>query len=137
VNLRQQLQTIYDERGELTPQVVLDVARDDAHALHARFEWDDAVAGEKYRLVQAHELIRSVKVTFARPDGSQDSIRAFHAVRRDDSAQPGYEPLERLIDDPLARAIVVADMRREFATFKARYERFEEFFALLRDAVAA
>lgn len=47
--------------GELTPEAVVQAARDRRSPLHSFFVWDDKVAAHKHRLEQARELIRSVK----------------------------------------------------------------------------
>jgi hypothetical protein len=52
--IRDQLQSIYDEQGVLTPALVVETARDENHPLHASFEWDDGIAGEKYRHKYSH-----------------------------------------------------------------------------------
>ncbi len=134
-SLRDILQGIYDQRGTLTPQIVLDEARDPSHPLHHRFEWNDAVAAEKYRREQAHELIKSVKISYANPEGKQSEIRAFHAVRR--PAGHVYEPVEEIVRDEIATKILLADMEREWRQMKKRYEGFKEFWALVKSEVDA
>lgn len=125
MSLRDQLQSIYDAHQTLTPEIVLDEARDPQHPLHSRFEWDDTVAGEKWRRHQAHELITSVRITYAAPDGKQREIRSFHAVRSEKGHV--YEPLEKVVNDPMLSEIVGADMRREWQAMKRRYSHYEEF----------
>lgn len=135
-DLRGQLQAIYEEHGRLTPAVVVDAARPDDHPLHARFVWDDAVAGELYRREQAHELIQSVRITYTRQDNSQASVRAFHAVRGDEGHV--YQPTDEILADPLLTKMLLADMKREWQTLRARYETFAEFRELvLADMQAA
>lgn len=126
--LRDHLQSIYHARGRLTPVDVLDEARDDAHPLHGRFEWDDAVAGEKYRLVQAHELIRSVKVRYVSGDETRD-VRGFQAVRSDDGFR--YEPVEQVVQDEVLTQLVLREMERDWRQLRARYQHFDEFRQLV------
>lgn len=132
MSLRDQLQAIYEERGKLTPALVVDEARDVMHPLHFRFEWDDAVAGEKYRQNQAHELIRSVKVVYkpATETDPEKSVRAFHAVRGESGY--AYEPVESVLRDDFTRRLVLNDMQREWQQLHRRYADFEEFAAMVR-----
>lgn len=132
MSLRDQLQDIYDTRGVLTPTVVVEVARDEDHALHDRFEWDDAIAGEAWRREQAHELIRSVRIVFKKADDAspEKSVRAFHAVRSEKGHV--YEPADRVAGDEFLSRLVLADMRREWTALKRRYDDFEEFWTLVR-----
>ena len=46
-------------KGKITPDAVVDSARNPHSPLHPCFEWDDSIAGDLYRLGQARELIRS------------------------------------------------------------------------------
>lgn len=52
------LQAIIDEEGDVTPDRIVDLASKKTHPLHEYFEWDDNVAGHKYRLQQAMHMIR-------------------------------------------------------------------------------
>lgn len=132
MNLRDQLQQIYDRRGRLTAAVVLDEARDPAHPLHGRFTWDDSAAAESWRKHQAQELIRSVRVRYveATENEAARSVRAFHAVRREDGHV--YEPAEKVVEDPFTRRLVLADMEREWKALRRRYEQFAEFAGMVR-----
>lgn len=135
VSLRDQLQGIYDERRSLTPADVVDVARDPEHPLHERFEWDDSVAGERWRQHQAGELIRSVKIAFVDPQGRPADVRAFHAVRSDKGH--AYRPTDEIVQDEIATKVLLQDMEREWRALQARWSRFEEFSAMVRRDVEA
>lgn len=136
-NLRDVMQAIYDGHGKLTPSIVVDEARDESHPLHSRFEWDDKVAGDAYRRDQAHELIRSVRVVYreATETESARTVRAFHAVRREDGHV--YEPTEKVAEDELLSKIVLQDMEREWKQLMRRYGQFEEFLDLVRGDLAS
>lgn len=125
MSLRDQLQSIYDRHQKLTPELVVDDARDPQHPLHTRFEWDDTVAGEKWRHQQAHELITSVKVTYSNPTGKPREIRQFHAIRKENGHV--YEPVENVLRDDVMTKILLADMEREWRALKKRYDQFAEF----------
>lgn len=131
-SLRDELQAIYDQRGVLTPRLVVDVARDPAHPLHNRFEWNDAVAGERWREQQAHELIRSVRVVYRDADdsGPERSVRAFHAIRKDSGHV--YEPADRVAHDPVMNEVLRMDMRREWHALRRRWEGWDEFTDMVR-----
>jgi hypothetical protein len=57
-----ELTRIQAEHGSLTPQSVVDESRPDDAPLHPAFEWDDSIAGERYRHIQASDLIKTVEV---------------------------------------------------------------------------
>ena len=54
------LESLRDSKGHLTPNVVLDYARDHTSKLHKYFEWSNTEAAEKYRIQQARELVNHV-----------------------------------------------------------------------------
>ena len=134
--LRENLQRIYQERGQLTAPLVLEDARPEGSELHDRFEWDDSVAGEQYRLVQASELIRSCKITYS-PPGSVErhQVRAFSSVRQDPDRQ-GYVPTEEALENSFTRKLLLQQCEREIADLKRKYGHLTEFAEMLRDAVA-
>jgi hypothetical protein len=135
-DLREQLIAIRTENGRLTPQLVVDAARPKKSLLHSKFEWDNGIAAESYRRVQAAELIRSVRVTYLPlGDGPQASIRAFHATARPEIGH-AYDPIEEIMDNPIQRAILLRDMERDWRALKKRYESIVEFWDLLNSEVS-
>lgn len=94
--LRDRLQTLAGRDGRLTAAAVVDDAADKKSPLHGEFEWDDSVAGHKYRIEQARTLIASVKVEVS--IGSRE-VAAY--VRDPDakSTEQGYRSVANLKTD--------------------------------------
>lgn len=134
MSLRDQLQSIYDQRGQLTPKLVVDEAREETHPLHDRFEWDDSIGGEKWRLHQAHEMITSVKVTYKDAGGKPQEMRQYHAIRKETGHV--YEPTEEVIQDEFMAKVLLADMEREWRALKRRFDQFKEFRQMVLDDLA-
>lgn len=79
--------------GHVTPEVILDDAMREDSVLHQYFEWDDSVAGYKYRLEQARALIRRCKVI----QSVQETYIAVPTYTRDstvDKKTQGYVSVE-------------------------------------------
>jgi hypothetical protein len=134
MSLREQLTALYDEHGRLTAELVVDAARPRNHPLHSRFEWDNRVAGEKYRQVQAADLIRSVKISRFTGDADDSDVRAFHSVTRADG--PVYEPIEEIMADEVSMQTVLRQAEREWRALHARYKHLAEFLKNVREDVA-
>lgn len=136
-DLRGELLAVRAQHGELTPQLVVDVARDPAHPLHSRFEWNDAVAGEAWRRQQAHELIRKVKIVYreATDTAPEKSVRAFVAIRSEN--RHVFDPVEEVAEDALRRKMALADMEREWRTLYRRWQEFDEFLGMVRRDVGS
>ena len=58
----EELERIRSLTGKLLPKDVVKEAQKKKSPLHSAFEWDDEIAGEKYRVSQARTIIRSVLV---------------------------------------------------------------------------
>lgn len=128
--------TLYDhltairaKRGALAPDIIVEEASDPAHPLHQRFDWDDSVAAHRWRLEQASHLIRVVKLP-----GTEDKtdLRAFVAVKREDSHKAVYVPTQEAMADEFTRRLVLRDMERDVIVLKRRYEHMREFAEVVR-----
>ena len=135
--LTAELAQIYQARGELTPELVIEVATDEDHPLHSRYEWDDAVAGHEYRKVQAAADIRVCRVEFVDPSGDERSIRAFVSLNQAQvPGRRGYAPTEEVVADELTSRILLRELERKMAALKKEYGHLSEFAAIVRAAVA-
>lgn len=133
MNVREALTDIYRRHDALTPPIVVEEARPAESPLHGHFEWDDSVAGEKYRYVQAAELIRSVKVVSGRdPDGPRE-IREWVSVTRPDRPR-SYEPVREVVADDFTLQLVLQEMQRDIAALQRRYGHLQEFAQAMREA---
>ena len=137
MSLRDELLKVRAQYGSLTPANVVDAATDATHPLHSRFEWDNTVAGARYRELQASELIRKVKITFADKSGTPQDVRAFVVVRGEEPVVGEYVPTEEALADPFTAQLLLREFQREWKAFKARYEHLAEFAATIRKDVAA
>jgi len=135
MTLREALQDIYDRHDKLTAALVVEEARlqntDAGKILHGSLEWDDAAAGEAWRLEQARGLIRRYKVSYTKEDGTKGKVRAFCSVNTENGHV--FEPIVDIREDPINRKILLASMEREWKALLRRYEQFEEFFELVEE----
>ena len=98
--------------GKLTPELVVRAAQAKSSPLHDYFDWDDKIAGARWRLEQARELIRSVKIDITT---STVTIPAPLFIRDPNmsSDDQGYMSVVRLrSDQQMAREAVVAEFDR-------------------------
>lgn len=78
--------------GHLTPQIVLREAEKKTSPLHTHFEWDDSVAAERWRLEQAGQLIRKVRVTITNENTQKEMrVRAFFHVHEQEEKDADEE----------------------------------------------
>ena len=106
------------EAGELTPKAVVEAARSPNHALHANFEWNDAIAAEAHRLDQARHIIRIVRVEDAA--ATNGSNRAFLSIS--DKAGTSYRPLADVRASVGMQDAILKAAARDLDAFQRRYK---------------
>lgn len=137
-SLRQELQKLYEQNSMLTPALVVEAATDPASPLHAQFEWDNEKAGDMFRLHQARQLIRRVKIRVIDEEdpGKNFDVRAYQAVRQANGST-AYKSTMEIAEDPFLSRLLLADMEREWRLLRQRYESYHEFWLLVnRDTQA-
>lgn len=113
------LKTLEREDGSIDPNDLVAVAQDPGHVLHADFEWDDTIAGPKYRLGQARAIIRSV--TFHHKVESSPIPLTMPSYVRDLRANTAgsYRAVLKVPDDrETARVTVLDAMSRASAAMR-------------------
>ncbi len=104
--VKQVIQGLYETVGSVRPSELVEAARPEASPAHDAFLWDDEKAGEEYRLIQARQYIRIVRIEV---DGVED--RLVHVPRimeeDDDSNEGEYKPIHLVvqIEDEYERAL--------------------------------
>lgn len=111
-----------EKEGRLTPSELVDASRDEAAPLHGAFEWNDEVAAEKYREVQAGHIIRCLEIELV---GSSEPVRAFFPVKVKGEGK-GYTHIEAIMNDYDAKQTLLEKALAELASFKRKYKRLTE-----------
>ena len=109
--------------GMIMPSQVVDEARDPASVLHGSFEWDDTVAAEKYRVIQAQKLIRAFVVTIE-CGGEKIDVPAFVGVsadRNEKSANNPYHRIENVKEYPDILAVAEKDALNQLVAIRKRH----------------
>ena len=131
-SLREEMTKIYKQQKRLTAEIVVEAATPASHPLHNRFEWDNDVAGHKYRLRQAADMIREIEVNFV-VDETPVRVREWHAVRRDST----YEPIGDVIEDEFSTQLMLRQAEREWTQLWERYQDLAGFIALVKGTVSS
>lgn len=112
--LRTWLQSLYDQHGYLTPEIVRDAARPEDSPGHlAVFGMGVEEAAEAFYLIRAHKLIQSVRiVTIPQPEKEPVTLRAYHAVPGNDERTYVYRSVEDLVRQPDQLALARNEAKR-------------------------
>lgn len=110
--ITERLRELEQENGRLLPLDVVNAARDPDSPLHSHFEWNDSDAAEKYRLMQARTLIRSVRIEITVRDVPLSCVGYIRDPEAD-ANEAGYRNIVKLRDEEdVARAAIVDEMKR-------------------------
>jgi hypothetical protein len=133
------LRSVWEDRGRLVAEDLVEIAGEANHPLHDFFEWDNGEAAHRYRVWQAGQLIRSVKilVTAATNGDSEDfQIREWVAARSVGVGRGSYVPQDLVSQNPDQQALLLRQMRRDLAAVKRRYEHQEFYYRELTRMVS-
>lgn len=119
-------------KGELTPQDILDDAKNGNSPLHSFFEWDDSAAAQQHRLAQARGLIRSVVAIYIRPDQPAVRQKAYVHIAQGDTSH--YREVGHAMSVKSTRDIVLKTAWRELVAWRQRYKDLQEFSELFEAA---
>lgn len=116
--------------SEVTPENVLDKARDDSTELHKCFEWDNSIAGEKYRLIQARDVIRHFVIEYKKDEEEPQKIRTYQISTTTNQ----YKPTRVILQNHDEYAALLERAKDELRDIQRRYNtlaELEEVFAAI------
>lgn len=116
-------------KGEITPEDVLNDARNPNSPLHSFFEWDDSAAAEQHRLAQARGLIRSVVAIYVSEDKPATRVRAY--VHVNEPGAPHYRETSHAMSAAKTREMVLRRAWSELQAWRKRYADLKEFAGLV------
>src|SRR3990167_1089883 len=105
--------------GRLTPERVVEDARNESSPLHRLFDWSDAEAAAKWRLEQARMVLRAVRYEYV----VQSVSRACVAYVRDpeaDAGEQGYVAVSAMRSDQARASVVLAQELMRVRSLGAR-----------------
>jgi hypothetical protein len=123
--------------GILTPEDVLEAARDPSSLLHDHFDWDDADAAEKHRRRQANELVAAVRVVRVLPTGPTHitPTKPAYIKTEEEDGTRGYITVATATAPP-RREHTLAEIIHRYYILTTRerglgYTELDPFFALI------
>jgi hypothetical protein len=99
------------QHGQLQPELVVEEARDPASPLHPYFLWDDEAAGHAWRVEQARQLIRSVRVEITVQRRTINAVQYVHD-QRVQTRESMYVNIEHVTEDSLIQETLDDEFER-------------------------
>ena len=104
------LKHLESRAGRLSPPDVIKEAESPDSLLHEFFEWDDTIAGDKYRMEQARKLIRRVKFEVIIDEVTVRSVRYISEPVVDEESMYIAQPKIRSREH--ASSVIAAELAR-------------------------
>ena len=105
-----------------TPQDIVNAARNPDTELHKCFEWDDAIAAERYRIVQARYVVHHLVIEEKEAPTDRPEIRMFYKP----TIGEGYRETKKIVRNEDAYRDLLAQAYAELRAFKAKYSMLSE-----------
>lgn len=93
-----ELHKIESYHGELTPELIVEVAKQEYNVLHGEFVWDDSEAAKLHRLNQARHLVQSI-VEVVIIDKEESEQRSWFSVRDKVNNKEKYVTIQTAIEN--------------------------------------
>jgi len=107
----------------VTPEQIVDDAKNPKRAYHEYFEWDDLTAAHEHRVQQAREMTRSI-VQVRIINNEEKPIRAFYNIVRGDNK--GYGKQEYVFKHDDLRRQILDKAMKEVVGWRQRYNDYSE-----------
>lgn len=107
---------------------VVEKAKDENSEMHSIFEWDDSVAGEEYRKIQAAKMVRNLVIVRNDETEEKTNVRYFVSTGKRDST---YTPTRLVIRNQDAYEELLKRALAELRAFKEKYSTLSELEEIL------
>lgn len=107
------------ELERITPEKVLERAKDENSELHKCFEWNNDVAAEKYRTIQAGNVVRML---YIEPKG-EDTPPVRILCRTSDTV---YQPIRTFLTNTTEYEALLKRALSELESFRNKYKTLSE-----------
>ena len=120
--LADELLALKSESGVINPAGAVEWARKHKQStLHANLEWDDSIAGERWRVSQVRQLIA---IHIVDSDGGRRFVSL--SIDRKHDGSNGYRSLEDIVGRPDLREIMLKDALADLERMQERYSKLSE-----------
>lgn len=124
--IKKELDRIEARDGALMPAAIVKEAKSPKSPLHPCFDWSDRVAAHRWRLMQATQLILSVRI-----EGDTSDHRVYVNI----GYGKGFASVTRVRDDINLSEEVLRTAKAEIDEWIRRYQDLKEQLTILTEAI--
>lgn len=118
-----------DKTVGLNAKTLVDASRDESAPLHDEFEWDDAIAGEKWREQKARVMICNLTITV---EEAKDSTPVRAYVKIEDNTD-NYESIEAVLKSEEKTDSLMMMAMKELSWFQTKYASLKELTGVFKE----
>lgn len=120
-----ELERLENNVVKLTNNEVLEYAKNNVNSeLHKCFDWDDSVAGNKWRLSQATAILSSIQLVIKEDEKSKETTKVYYSLRTDSEISGReYKNVMKIIEDDEDYKQLLKRAENEFISYKERYNK--------------
>jgi len=123
-----ELTRIEREFGISTPDRIVEESKPRSAPLHVEFEWDDRIAGHKWRKREAGELVRDLMLVSTETGNETAPARVSVTVE----GERGYLDTIHVIGDDELRSQIIEEAKAGLNAWRRRYRHLDEFAEVLK-----
>jgi len=123
---------ITERHGELTAEAIVSEARNRRNPLHQDFEWNDGKAAEKFRLQQAGDMMRALRIEYLTDRGQKVNTRLLINVAETKDSGTSYHHIKVVLSDREMRERAVDAALARLLAVKREYEHLKELADVFR-----
>lgn len=109
--------------GELTKESIVEFAKNKKSELHKCFEWDDKIAGEKFRLHQANLVL--VNLSIVVNEETQETTRMFVNIQSEEKKV--FKNIVSVLENEEDYKQLLKKAEDAFISYKEKYRQMIEF----------
>lgn len=112
---------VLEKMTEISNKSVLEFAKKNKKSeLNKCFEWDDKIAGEKYRLYQASTLISSISFVIEEEPVKKQKI--YFSIKSDEKETRKFKNIKDILEDDEDYKALIQKAKNELETCTNNYE---------------
>lgn len=108
---------------------VVERAKDKKSEMHSCFEWDDAIASQKYREQQAAVMLRML--VYTKKDGDSEEKTNIRFIVSTGKRDNTYTPTRRIVRNEDEYSALLERAYAELRAFKTKYSNLSELEEIL------
>lgn len=117
----EELELIENSQVEVTNRNVLEFAKTNKNSeLYKCFEWDDKIAGEKYRLNQASNIISSISFIIEEEPIKKQKI--YFSIKSEEKEARKFKNIKDILEDDKEYQALLSKAKTELENCKNNYE---------------